>query len=92
MGMLIKVVVLVLGIFAGVKICSPYEATMSTPDPGPTTMEEKKRRQQRTDSERREICKYILEYEQRCGGRSKWWVIKDWFEQKYPGKVLCRVL
>ena len=33
---------LVLGIFAGVKICSPYEATKSTPDPGPTTMEEKK--------------------------------------------------
>ena len=76
------------------KICSPYilVAAMSTLNPGPTTMEEEKTRQQWTDSERREIFNLVLEYEQRCGRRPEWWIIKDWFEKKYPDKVPCHAL
>ena len=76
-----------LGVLVRVKIRSLI-AAMSTPGTDPTTMKEKKPRQQW-----REICNYILENEQRCGRGPEWWAIKDWFEKKSrQSTVLCCAL
>ena len=55
---------------------------MSTPGPGPRTMKEKAISS--GPIERREICKYVLEYEWRCGGRLDWRVMNHSFEEQYP--------
>jgi len=57
---------------------------MATPGPGTSTTTEKKQRQQWSDIERREICKYVVEYQQRCGAKPEWQEIKYWFEEQHP--------
>jgi hypothetical protein len=60
---------------------------VATPGPATSTTTKKKIPQQSADIDMREICKYIVEYQQKCGAKPVWQEINYWFEEQHPERV-----